>query len=124
MSNFDHYADAYQRIHTENIRVTGESSEYFAQYKAHYIARQMGSHFAGRILDYGCGVGMLSSFMSKVFPQATVDGYDISDVSLATVDPAIRARGIFTSDWSRLAPQYDLIVVTNVMHHIPPDKRQ
>lgn len=124
MSNFDQFADSYQRVHSENVRVTGESSEYFAQYKARYIARQMGLQFSGRVLDYGCGVGMLSSYMKQIFPQATVDGYDISDASLAKVDPDIRVRGTFTSDWNLLAPQYDLITITNVMHHVRPDKRQ
>jgi 2-polyprenyl-3-methyl-5-hydroxy-6-metoxy-1,4-benzoquinol methylase len=124
MGNFDQFADSYQRVHTENVRVTGETSEYFAQYKARYIARRMGSRFSGRILDYGCGVGMLSNYMKQTFPQATVDGYDISDASIANVEPGIRAQGTFTSDWSQVGHHYNLIVVTNVMHHVPPAERQ
>ena len=104
--------------------MTGESSEYFAQYKARYLARRMGLQFSGRILDYGCGVGMLSNYMMQTFPQATVDGYDISEASIARVDPGIRAQGTFTSDWSQLGRRYDLVVVTNVMHHVPPAERQ
>ena len=124
MGNFDQFADSYQRVHTENVRVTGENSEYFAQYKARYIARRMGAQFSGRILDYGCGVGMLSNYMKQVFPHAMVDGYDISDASIAKVDTGIRTQGTFTSDWSQVGRHYNLIAVTNVMHHVPPDKRQ
>jgi 2-polyprenyl-3-methyl-5-hydroxy-6-metoxy-1,4-benzoquinol methylase len=123
MGNFDHYADSYQRIHTENVRVTGEDSEYFALYKARYIARRLGARFSGRILDYGCGVGMISKFLKQELPLATVDGFDISDASLDKVDPPIRAQGIFTSDWNQVGSEYDLIVVTNVMHHVPPAER-
>lgn len=124
MGNFDQFAETYQQIHTENIRVTGENSEYFAQYKARYISRQMGPQFSGKILDYGCGVGMLSSYMKEAFPLAVVDGYDISEESLATVDSRVRAQGTFTSDWSAVGHAYDLIVITNVMHHVPPRERQ
>jgi 2-polyprenyl-3-methyl-5-hydroxy-6-metoxy-1,4-benzoquinol methylase len=124
MGNFDHFADTYQQVHTENVRVTGESSEYFAQYKARYIARRMGLQFSGRILDYGCGVGMLSNYMKQAFPYATVDGFDPSDASIAKVDPGIRAQGVFTSDWSQVRSRFNLIVVTNVMHHVPPAERQ
>jgi 2-polyprenyl-3-methyl-5-hydroxy-6-metoxy-1,4-benzoquinol methylase len=121
---FDQFADNYQRVHSENVRVTGESSEYFAQYKAQYIARRMGAKFSGRVLDYGCGVGMLSGFLKEIFPQATVDGYDVSEASIAKVDAAVRAAGTFTSDWRQIISHYDLITVTNVMHHIPPAQRQ
>ena len=124
MGNFDQFADTYQQIHSENIRVTGESSEFFAEYKARYIARRMGSRFSGRILDYGCGVGMLSGYLKQTFPKVVVDGYDPSDGSIAKVDPSIRAQGMFTSDWNQVGRDYNLIVVTNVMHHIPPAERQ
>jgi SAM-dependent methyltransferase len=124
MGNFDQYADSYQQIHSDNVRVTGESSEYFAQYKAQYIARQVGRNFSGRILDYGCGVGMISGFIQEVLPAATVDGYDISEASLDKIDPVLRARGIFTSDVAQIGDGYDLIVVANVMHHIRPEQRQ
>jgi 2-polyprenyl-3-methyl-5-hydroxy-6-metoxy-1,4-benzoquinol methylase len=124
MGNFDQFATTYQQVHSENIRVTGESSDYFAEYKARYIARRMGAQFSGKILDYGCGVGAVSKHLTQAFPHATVDGFDPSEESIANVDPAIRARGTFTSDWNRIPSGYDLIVVSNVMHHVPPVQRR
>jgi 2-polyprenyl-3-methyl-5-hydroxy-6-metoxy-1,4-benzoquinol methylase len=123
MGNFDQFADTYQRVHTENVRVTGEPSEYFAQYKARYIARQMGARFSGSILDYGCGMGLVSSRLKQTLPLAVVDGYDLSVASIARVDPFIRSQGTFTSDWSEVGLQYELIVVANVMHHVPSADR-
>jgi 2-polyprenyl-3-methyl-5-hydroxy-6-metoxy-1,4-benzoquinol methylase len=123
MGNFDQYADRYQGVHGENVRVTGENSEYFARYKARYVARRVGAQFAGKILDYGCGVGMVSGFMKKLLPMATVDGFDLSAACIANVDSDVRAQGTFTSDWSELAHDYDVVVVSNVMHHVPPAKR-
>ena len=123
MGNFDQYADSYQGVHSENVRVTGESSEYFAQYKARYVARRLGAQFSGKILDYGCGVGMVSSFMKQLLPKATVDGFDLSAASLANVDSVLRAQGIFTCAWNEVRDNYDAVVLSNVMHHVPPDKR-
>jgi 2-polyprenyl-3-methyl-5-hydroxy-6-metoxy-1,4-benzoquinol methylase len=124
MGNFDQFADTYQRVHTQNVRLTGEPSEYFAQYKAQYIARQMGARFSGSILDYGCGVGMLSTHLKEALPLASVDGYDISAPSIAKVSPAVRSQGLFTSSWREISCHYDLIVIANVMHHVPPNERQ
>jgi 2-polyprenyl-3-methyl-5-hydroxy-6-metoxy-1,4-benzoquinol methylase len=123
MGNFDQYADSYQGVHGENVRVTGENSEYFAQYKARYVARRLGAQFSGTILDYGCGVGMVSSFMKQLLPLGTIDGFDLSAASIANVDSAVRAQGKFTSEWNELAHNYDVVVVSNVMHHVPPEKR-
>ncbi len=41
MSEFDACASNYQGLVTENIRITGEPSEYFAAYKAAYVARRI-----------------------------------------------------------------------------------
>ena len=124
MGNFDSFANSYQQVHTENIRVTGENSEYFARYKARYIARHAEKVLSCRILDYGCGIGMISSYVKEALPLATVDGYDISDASLAKVDPQTRRQGTFTSDWKQVGAEYDIIVIANVMHHVPPHERQ
>jgi SAM-dependent methyltransferase len=124
MGNFDRFANTYQDLHGDNIRVTGENSEYFAQYKARYVARRMGPEFSGRILDYGCGVGMVSKYLKQALPQAIVDGYDPSTASIANVDSGVRDQGAFTSNWGEVGRQYSLILVSNVMHHVRPDMRQ
>lgn len=124
MGNFDQFADSYRDVHGDNVRVTGENSEYFAQYKARYVARRMGAQFSGRILDYGCGVGMVSKYLKQALPQAIVDGYDPSTASIANVDSGVRAQGTFTSNWREVGHQYSLIVVSNVMHHMRPSTRQ
>jgi 2-polyprenyl-3-methyl-5-hydroxy-6-metoxy-1,4-benzoquinol methylase len=123
MGNFDQYADSYQGVHGDNVRVTGETSKYFARYKASYVARRMGAQFSGRILDYGCGVGMVSSFLMQALPNAAVDGFDLSAASIANVDSALRVQGTFTSDWNDVGHGYNLVLVSNVMHHVPPNER-
>lgn len=59
-AKFDAYADDYVTVHQANISVTGEQPEYFAKYKLHCIERLVGSGFDSPVLDFGCGVGMVT----------------------------------------------------------------
>jgi 2-polyprenyl-3-methyl-5-hydroxy-6-metoxy-1,4-benzoquinol methylase len=119
---FDSFAASYEKLHAHSIRLTGEEPEYFAAYKASYIASKLASGPC-RVLDYGCGIGMLSRQLKLRLPQAQVDGFDPSQESLGRVDPSLLAEGVFTSDLCRLGYDYDIIVMANVLHHVSPSER-
>lgn len=122
--HFDRFAADYEGILDRAVALSGESSSYFAEYKARYLAGVMPLGFAGRVLDFGCGVGLLSACMRRRWPLARIDGFDVSDGSLARVAPTLASAGLFTSDTGRLASDYDLVVLGNVLHHIPPAERR
>ncbi len=121
---FDEFAADYEGILDRAVALSGESSSYFAEYKARYLAGVMPPGFAGRVLDFGCGVGLLSARMRRQWPRARIDGFDLSAESLARVDPALAAAGLFTAEIGRLAGDYDLVVSGNVLHHIDPADRR
>jgi len=121
---FDQFAGNYKQLLDRAIALSGENSEYFAQYKARYLAHVLPGDFSGKVLDFGCGVGLLSRFLKQHLPAAQVDGFDVSRDSLNRVDLALSTKGLFTSDMDLLARNYDLIVVANVMHHIPAKQRE
>ncbi len=123
MAEFDQFAAEYKRILDQSTAIAGESSEYFTDYKAAFVERLLGGRSA-RILDFGCGVGTLSSALARRLPGVAIHGYDVSEESLAQIDPALRQKGLFTSDLAALERSYSLIVVSNVMHHIPVEERQ
>jgi SAM-dependent methyltransferase len=123
-TDFDHFATTYQQLLNDSVSLSGESVEYFADMKARYLQRSLGACFTGNILDYGCGVGMLTHFLVKQFPECRVDGYDPSERSLSEIPAAIAMRGLFTNNLSKLRSDYDLVVLANVMHHVPPGERQ
>jgi len=122
MPEFDAFARNYRDLVSESVRISGESSEYFARYKADYVAREIGA--ASKILDYGCGVGLLSRNLKRVFPQSRVDGFDLSEESLQQVDASLRAQGVFSACASELERDYDVIIIANVLHHVRPAERQ
>jgi trans-aconitate methyltransferase len=123
MSEFDRFAGNYRQILDSSLALAGDASEYFSHRKADYLSRLMGPAFAGKILDFGCGVGLLSRWLRGKFPGAQLHGFDVSADSLAAVPDELRRQGKFSADLAALDRDYDLIVVANVMHHIPPDQR-
>ena len=124
MAEFDQYAANYKLALDRSLALAGESSDYFTDYKAAYIERLLAGHGPAKILDFGCGVGALSSALVRRRSDDRIDGYDVSSASLEQVDPALRARGLFTDKLENLRRDYDLIVLSNVMHHIPVAVRQ
>lgn len=123
MEDFDRLAHNYKAVLDKSLEVGGEKGEYFAHYKADYLKRYLGPGFSGKILDYGCGIGLLSELLIQYFPQATVDGYDVSAASIDHVPGHLKKQGVFTSLMDHLAGGYDLAVIVNVLHHIEPHER-
>jgi len=121
---FDQFAEHYKQVLDETVAFSGDDSAYFAEYKARYLARRFTRAFSGRVLDFGCGVGLLSESLKQHMPAIQLDGFDPSQDSLSHISPTLTAQGRFTCDPDQLGPNYDLIVMANVMHHIPPKQRQ
>ena len=121
---FDQFADNYQQVLDRAIAVSGEGSAYFAGYKADYLRRVLPPSFSGKVLDFGCGIGLLSGSLKASFPALQVDGFDPSESSISKVDGTLKQQGIFASRMDGLARDYGLIVVANVMHHVLPENRQ
>ena len=124
MEDFDKFAHDYKAILDKSLELGGETGEYFSKYKADYIARHIGKDFRGKILDYGCGIGLLSAILSNNFPYASINGFDVSALSIEHVPETLKKKGQFTSDQNLLTRDYDLIVIANVLHHIEPKDRQ
>lgn len=123
MAEFDQFASNYKSVLDRSVALGGESSEYFTRYKAVYIDQLLGTASA-KILDFGCGVGILSVALAQQRPRDVIHGYDVSSASLDQVAPELRSCGLFTSKLEELHRDYGLIVLSNVMHHIPPPERQ
>jgi 2-polyprenyl-3-methyl-5-hydroxy-6-metoxy-1,4-benzoquinol methylase len=124
-AEFDAVAANYKEMVDENLRITGESSDYFAAYKANYIARNIiRGDGPGKILDYGCGVGLLVRHLKRCLPDMQVDGYDISASSLDRIDRDLRKQGVFTREIDVLGRDYEVMVVANVLHHVRPEGRR
>ena len=80
-----------------------------------------------RILELGCGEGCSTIKLARAYPDATIDAVDIGQhIGRLYQSPPerVRFRIISAGALAQESPgAYDLIVVTDVLHHIPPDAR-
>jgi SAM-dependent methyltransferase len=120
-AKFDAYAADYAKVHAKNVALSGEDPEYFAVYKLRCLERLVGPSFDEPVLDYGCGVGMVTRHLTTRFSQ--VEGFDPSAESLAEARahvPAARFHGSFET---LPDDHYGLIVMSGVLHHVQPTER-
>ena len=126
---FDKFADEYRALHAANIKLSGESPEYFAEYKIADIAAELARANAGapsKILDFGAGVGYSVPFFARHLPAARVTCLDVSRKSL---DIGAAKHGSVADfqhfDGTRIPfadGVFDVALASCVFHHIPHDE--
>jgi 2-polyprenyl-3-methyl-5-hydroxy-6-metoxy-1,4-benzoquinol methylase len=121
---FNQYARDYKSLLDRSVQMSGDSAEYFCEYKARYIDRIVGPRFSGKVLDFGCGVGLLAARLKQHLPTAAVHGYDPSPESIRLIPPDVAATGHFSDNLGDFDADYQLVVLSNVMHHIAQVKRE
>jgi len=79
------------------------------------------------ILELGCGEGCSTMQLANAYPDAMIDAVDIaSQIGRLYQGPTdrVRFRIVTAEELAKESPEaYDLIVVTDVLHHIPREAR-
>ena len=125
VAEFDKFADEYHNLHQENIRITGESPEYFAEYKIRDLRRVVNSFGVNseNILDFGMGIGNSTPFLSEYFPDSNLHGVDVSEKSLAIASERYECLGDFlVFDGKKTTffdETFDVVFSAGVFHHVP-----
>ena len=124
---FDKFADEYRAIHAANIRLSGETPEYFAEYKVidlvAELRRTAPERAAPAVLDFGAGIGYSVPFFARHLPAARLTCLDVSRRSLEI--GAARHAGLAEFvhfDGSTIpgeAGRFDIAIASCVFHHIP-----
>ena len=125
IKEFDKFAEEYLNLHRQNIRITGEGPEFFAEYKIRDLKRVSYELkvLPDNILDFGTGVGNSIPFLAKYFPETNIHGVDVSEKSLALVRKRFGSLGEFSLFDGELLPYpdelFDIAIAACVFHHIP-----
>ncbi len=97
-------------------------SQRYDYYEA--IAPRIAVHCAEakRILDFGCGLGILTSFCARLFPEKSFVGVDRSSVSIAVAKEQADRLGLrnlrfdcVDGEVQPLSGRYDLVVATHAL---------
>jgi len=126
-AEFDKFADEYEQAHAASIRLSGETPDFFAQYKINEVAQQLARKGVrpARILDFGAGVGNSLAHMRRAFPDAEIVLLDPSAQSLEIAEKRFPGQAHFQPFDGQTIPyadgHFDLVFTACVFHHIPED---
>lgn len=125
MSNFNKFSNNYEDILNRDIKFSGESADYFADYKAKFIKDYFGNNFKGQILDYGCGVGLVIKQLIKYFNKddVKITGFDIANELIVKAKEKNSDVEFINDDIELNKKVFDVIILANVLHHIKIDER-
>jgi SAM-dependent methyltransferase len=121
---FDKFADEYRAIHAQNISASGESPEFFAEYKIRDLAELIGEPRPNplRILDFGAGVGTSVPWFSRHLPEANLTCLDVSRKSLELGESRYPTLARFVHFDGRRIPfedsSFEVAFAACVFHHI------
>lgn len=119
--DFDEHARDYRSVHSDNIKLSGADSFYFAEMKVRLLAPYE-KNSPLKILDLGCGDGATALFMDKYFPAWQVTGIDVSAKSIAeAASKKIPTARFMQYDGSHIpfeVGEFDMIFIAGVFHHV------
>ena len=119
--DFDAYAKDYRSIHTNNIKIAGVDSFYFAEMKVKIIT-EFESNKVLKVLDVGCGDGAIEMYMNKYFSSWQIDAIDISEQSIKEATD----KNILNCDFQKYDGKqipfadksFDVTFMAGVLHHV------
>lgn len=81
------------------------------------------------VLDFGCGLGILTTFYARQFPETTFIGLDRSRASIAVAQQKARKLGVdnirfecVDAETDSLSGLYDLVIATHVLMQAEHDR--
>ena len=127
-AEFDAHADEYYQNHLENISVTGEKPEYFAEYKIAVLKTFVDelNLTSTHVLDFGSGIGNSLPYMHTYLPSSKLTCADVSQRSLDISElryPNLARHCLIERE--RIPADdnaFDVTFSACVFHHIPHEE--
>ena len=121
-SEFDKYADEYTQEIDKAASVSGEKFNYFVETRIKLVKNALKGSIPGKILDYGCGIGITEIFFKRYFPMAQIWGIDTSTDSINKAKSLKLQRVNFDKPKRFKDNTFDVIYSNGTFHHINHDK--
>lgn len=117
----------YDAMLEQGVKLSGERKDFFMCGRVLDLKKTLPDNFkCERILDYGCGVGDTTQFLSENFPESTLIGMDTAQNALNHANKAFGSERISFSKITgeALPNNIDLCYTNGVFHHIPLSERE
>lgn len=122
--HFEDYVDNYQQKIQESINFAGQDADFFIKVKAEMVLgliEKYGlSYESSKILDVGCGVGLVDKHLSGKIKN--LYGVDIEQKVVdkaALNNPGVKYSLFNGEDMPFNNGSMDMVFAINVMHHVP-----
>ena len=119
--DFDAYAKNYRDIHSQNVKLSGADSYYFAEQRVTMLEAYEKNESL-KVLDLGCGDGVSEIFMQKYFSNWRVEGIDVSKESIEMAKTQQLSNANFAVYDGINIPfadnSFDIVFVAGVLHHV------
>jgi SAM-dependent methyltransferase len=126
-AEFDKFADEYYASLVAGIAISGESPEYFSEYKIADIARvcaaqARSSDASVKVLDFGAGIGNSVPYVHQHFASAQLTCLDLSQRSLDVAEKRFPGQADYVRFDGAHIPfadnHFDIAYAMCVFHHI------
>lgn len=127
-AEFDAVAADYEAQHAASIRLSGESTEFFAEYKVNDVRDILTRlrEAPATILDFGAGIGNSAASWAKLFPNTRIICADVSVRSLEICQERhgdkIETLAIMDGSLALDDHAVDTAFAACVFHHIDADQ--
>lgn len=125
--SFDSYAEGYEEHLQRGLRLSGESSDYFATTRIRRISALLKVLDApsDSVLDYGCGTGNATPILRKELSPGRIVSVDPSEQSIRTLLERHSGPDLTALPLHEHQPtaELDLCHCNGVFHHVAPDNR-
>jgi SAM-dependent methyltransferase len=126
-TNFDDYAERYEQLHKESIKLSGFEPTYFDEHKIKAIVDDYKPNQVQieKILNFGCGIGKSEQFINNYFKKCEIQSVDVSKESINMARERNKQfKNIQFTSFNDVADlpfenQFNIIFIANVFHHIP-----
>jgi SAM-dependent methyltransferase len=126
---FDRFAESYEKeINRALLPGTGRGEKY-ARIKASHLRQQLflvfGSKARPKLLDAGCGIGLMDEFLKPFFPHLA--GFDVSPQSVRLAqerNPEVQYKNSDGKKFPFAKETFDAVFAVCVLHHVPVEQRK
>jgi SAM-dependent methyltransferase len=128
-AEFDLLADEYRTVHTANVAITGESPEYFSEYKIADLAMYLSKRnlATSTLLDFGSGIGNSIPYFRKYFPNCKTTCADVSGRSIEIAQSRFPGAESYVQIDNQIPLEddsQDVVFSACVFHHIAHEQHQ